>query len=1630
MSGKAGARSAGRFSAGWFGRAVALLLLLCTQGVLADTTLSLKQSWAGNVNYVGTQKTLRTNPNTTNACTWVGSTATTSAALSGIPATATIQAAYLYWAGSGATADYTVTFEGTAYTATSQYTSTSVGYRFFGGVVDVTSKVVSKRNGTYSLTDLTIDNTNNQDNYCDVQAVLGGWALAVVYSDSSEPLRVINLYEGFQYYQNSSITLTLSNFMTPTPLGSNTGKAAHISWEGDPTLSGGGETLTFNGTELTDANNTSGNQFNSVSNIAAVSPSTGAADTAAYGVDFDAYVLDSSKLTAGMTSATTVYSSGQDLVLLSAEIISVPNVPVADLGITMGFSGTMGGGQTVTYTLNVTNSGPNDETGTITVTNTPPAGLTYTGASGTGWTCPSPYTTCTYAGGLANGASANPLTLTATVASSTGGTITNTASVAGTLFDNVSGNDTATDSRTALEADLSLDMTGGSLTPGSNATYTLTVSNGGPDTHSGTITVSDVLPSGLTFVSATGTGWTCNSSVSCTYSSALASGASAPAITLTVAVSAGATQPLTNSATVAGTYYDGDSSNNTDSVTWGTNTTGGCSMTTVGSDTVITCLSDGTVTIPSNVSKVRYLVVGGGGGGGGIDSGDENGAGGGGAGGVLSGTSLTVIAGSVYSVTVGAGGTAGTGSVNGGSGGASTFSSITASGGGGGAREGGHDGVDGGSGGGGSDDQQGGNGTAGQGNDGGDGNNNDGGGGGGGAGATGADGTNDTGGDGGDGVADDITGTSTYYGGGGGGGADDGGNGGAGGLGGGGAGGIGRGAGTAGTANTGGGGGGATGSGSGSAYSGGTGGSGIVVIRYPTSGTPVCKTFGDLFGSVSYANNDGTLNWSTDWTETNDDGSASSGTLDVSGGELRLAGDGSGSTGSFGGPAVQREANLSGYTSATLSFDYRETGNWESSDTMTVFVSNDGGSNWTQLHQFSNDQGSTAQTLSLDITSYLSSNFRVAFVEGASQSDEIFYIDNVQIEACGSSGPNHLRIEHTGSGVTCAPTTLTIKACADASCSSLYTGGGVTGTLTASGTPTVNWVDGAGFSIGVSGSTTESVQVTTAGDVTWGTTSVSPTPGNATTCYVGATASCSFTASLAGFLFDVPHHYSDVEQTITVSAVKQSDSSLACTPAFASTSKTVSFNCGYSDPASGTLPVTVGGSDITCGSASGVSLAFDATGVATTTVRYADVGQMSLSASYSGTSGSETGLVMTGSDPFIAAPASFTVVPTGPYVAGTPFSVTVTAKNASGNTTPNFGAESTTENVSLGHTLTGPAGGNDPALDGTTTLADATFDSGNGVATASDVEWDEVGDINLTATLASASYLGSGLSATGSAATGPFKPAYFDTVVTPGTGTFTYAGQPFTVTVTAMNADGATTQNYEGAYAKAVTLTDANSGTNNSGTLGAFSNATLAAASFTDGVATTTTIEYDFTTKTTAPLETPTSAPLALRATDADSVTSSGHTEGTTPIRSGRLRLVNFYGSELLAPRVEYRAEYWDGNRWLANTLDSTTAIVAGNIATGGLAVNSVGALTNGVGTIIFNTAGAGSYDIAFNLGSGTADTSCNTAHPATTGANLPWLQGYWSGSCGTTPAWQQDPSARVRLGASRAPYIYLRERY
>ncbi len=224
-----------------------------------------------------------------------------------------------------------------------------------------------------------------------------------------------------------------------------------------------------------------------------------------------------------------------------------------NLAINKSHTGDFRQGQTgATYTLAVTNNGPDASTGTVTVTDALPAGLTATAIAGTGWTCTLGTLTCTRSDSLANGASYPDINLTVDVANNAPASVTNSGTVSGGGDPTPSTDD---DPTTVLSTNLAINKshTGDFRQGQTGAQYTLAVTNNGPDASTGTVTVTDALPVGLTATAISGTGWTCVlGTLTCTRSDVLANGASYPDITLTVDVANNAPASVTNSGTVSG----------------------------------------------------------------------------------------------------------------------------------------------------------------------------------------------------------------------------------------------------------------------------------------------------------------------------------------------------------------------------------------------------------------------------------------------------------------------------------------------------------------------------------------------------------------------------------------------------------------------------------------------------------------------------------------------------------------------------------------------------------------------------------------------------------------------------------------------------------------------------------------------------------------------------------------------------------------------------------------------------------------------------------------------------------------------------------------------------------------------
>ncbi|HEY9808007.1 MAG TPA: DUF11 domain-containing protein [Halomicronema sp.] len=162
-------------------------------------------------------------------------------------------------------------------------------------------------------------------------------------------------------------------------------------------------------------------------------------------------------------------------------------------------------GDTIVYTLTLTNSGPQNATG-VQVTDRLPAGLTFISASGT-------YDSATGVWTVGNVASGGTATLTIQARKTAEGPVTNTAQVSASdqpdPDSTVGNNNPSEDDQASVTlpqdiADLSLSKTSDNLnpTPGTTFTYTVTLRNSGPATATG-VQVLEQVPAGLTLVSST-----------------------------------------------------------------------------------------------------------------------------------------------------------------------------------------------------------------------------------------------------------------------------------------------------------------------------------------------------------------------------------------------------------------------------------------------------------------------------------------------------------------------------------------------------------------------------------------------------------------------------------------------------------------------------------------------------------------------------------------------------------------------------------------------------------------------------------------------------------------------------------------------------------------------------------------------------------------------------------------------------------------------------------------------------------------------------------------------------------------------------------------------------------------------
>jgi uncharacterized repeat protein (TIGR01451 family) len=144
-------------------------------------------------------------------------------------------------------------------------------------------------------------------------------------------------------------------------------------------------------------------------------------------------------------------ANGQDSTIIIQPVLSISKTHTGNF--TQGQTG-------ATYTVTVTNNGLASTSGKVTVTETVPSGLTLTGMTGTGWTCPGTAgaNTCDRSDVLANGSSYPTITVTVNVGASATSPQVNAVAVSG----GGSANGNTTDS-TTITGGSSSCPTGGNL---------------------------------------------------------------------------------------------------------------------------------------------------------------------------------------------------------------------------------------------------------------------------------------------------------------------------------------------------------------------------------------------------------------------------------------------------------------------------------------------------------------------------------------------------------------------------------------------------------------------------------------------------------------------------------------------------------------------------------------------------------------------------------------------------------------------------------------------------------------------------------------------------------------------------------------------------------------------------------------------------------------------------------------------------------------------------------------------------------------------------------------------------------------------------------------------------------------
>ena len=519
------------------------------------------------------------------------STSNSSSATATIPAGSTVLFAGLYWgaqSSSGSRNQIRFRTPGGAYSTVtaSQLDTSGTDYQAFR---DVTALVAAAGAGEYWAADIRAQANSND---------YAGWALIVAYENPSLPLRNLTVFDGYGIVRNSGadrvVDVPISGFLTP-PFGTVNAEVGVIAYEGDGGIRG--DQFFLNGVALTNGQNPADDFFNSTVSTAGVNDG-GRNPDYQNTLGFDADEVDASGILGNAsTSATVRLTTTGDAYYpgaLTTQIdLFAPVFPEVTKTVVDVNGGTAKVGDTLRYSVSLTNVGLDPARQSV-ITDSIPADTTYVpnslrvngvsvsdtpgndvgdfdgtrvrGFVGAG-------ATSSAGGTLGPNASASIAFDVTIDAPAAGRTVANQGRfdyVAQTLNRPFTFRTNTVVTPVDPLADLSIVKSAvpATFVAGAPATYTLAVSNAGPN-PAPNVTVTDVLPPALAAATVSSTSGTCTNTsgtIGCSLGTMAVGAVETITVTATLAAAIDPATVLTNTATVTGSVTDSNPGNNASTV--------------------------------------------------------------------------------------------------------------------------------------------------------------------------------------------------------------------------------------------------------------------------------------------------------------------------------------------------------------------------------------------------------------------------------------------------------------------------------------------------------------------------------------------------------------------------------------------------------------------------------------------------------------------------------------------------------------------------------------------------------------------------------------------------------------------------------------------------------------------------------------------------------------------------------------------------------------------------------------------------------------------------------------------------------------------------------------------------------